>query len=272
MDNKLDPFPIVEVDTTNPYENALNAWSGASNAIGIIKSLALDMQFLADNMRASDDYSTDKLNKHPVLRLYLEQLVWLNTSTMITVEAKPDTMEVAQLCRQGSAQIRGKIADTRRAILEQYMTEIERPEVTEYLCRWANEFGIKLNGEKARVESLGPDSHLEVTAAKQSLAIDRLALFHMVAFHDGEISMDCGADGIHKAEGCEAEKEIVHADMSEDNDSIKSACGMVVKERTREGHSFVYHEAYGKYQLGPNERRCGFCVMALAKKEVVAHE
>lgn len=85
----------------NPYENALGIVQGASNCLGITKSLAEDMQTLADDMREKGTMSTEKLNQHPVMRLYLEQLVHLCAGVMIP-DGKPQTdyFTATRLCEQ----------------------------------------------------------------------------------------------------------------------------------------------------------------------------
>lgn len=59
----------------NPYTNALNAQS-ASNVLGLTKALAQDMQAIAD-ASPQKPMSSEALAQHPVLFLYLTQLIHL---------------------------------------------------------------------------------------------------------------------------------------------------------------------------------------------------
>jgi hypothetical protein len=84
----------------NPYSNAINV-QGAVNVLGITKSLAADIQVIADDLNAKGLMSSDKLAQHPVMRMYLEQLVYLCTGTTIP-DGRPSTdyFSAAEACRQ----------------------------------------------------------------------------------------------------------------------------------------------------------------------------
>jgi hypothetical protein len=60
----------------NIYRNALDAQS-ASNLSGIVLQFARDMRLIAKEVRASGG-GTEQVNKHPVCRLYSEQIAWLS--------------------------------------------------------------------------------------------------------------------------------------------------------------------------------------------------
>lgn len=67
--------------SSNPYRNALDSQS-ACNPLGLTKSLASDIQILKD----TEDLDTDKVARHPVMVLYLTQLVFLCHGSMIPDE------------------------------------------------------------------------------------------------------------------------------------------------------------------------------------------
>ena len=54
-------------------ENALNV-QNACNLSGVLKSFARDMDAVCDACR---DQGTDAWNTHPIVQLYVTQLVWL---------------------------------------------------------------------------------------------------------------------------------------------------------------------------------------------------
>lgn len=60
----------------NPYQLALEV-QDACNASGVVKSLSNVVELLWIEAR-KEGKGTDYVNKHPVLRLFLEQLVYLN--------------------------------------------------------------------------------------------------------------------------------------------------------------------------------------------------
>jgi hypothetical protein len=61
--------------TMNMYQNALDAQS-ASNLSGVVLQFARDMRRINEEVRAQGG-GTDQANKHPVCRLYAEQIAWL---------------------------------------------------------------------------------------------------------------------------------------------------------------------------------------------------
>lgn len=73
---------------SNIYQNALDAQS-ACNLSGIVKQLARDMDQIWEEARAKGE-GTDYVNQHPVVRLYIEQMVHLNKSGWFNANG-PDT-------------------------------------------------------------------------------------------------------------------------------------------------------------------------------------
>jgi hypothetical protein len=73
-------MPTIE---NNPYKNAIGINEGACNPLGITKSLARDVQDLADDARLHGGISTEKLAQHPVMVIYLTQLVHLCQGVII---------------------------------------------------------------------------------------------------------------------------------------------------------------------------------------------
>jgi hypothetical protein len=65
----------------NIYQNALNS-QNACNLSGIVKTLAQDLDIIWNEARAQNA-GTDYVNTHPVVRLYVEQLVSLNKSGVL---------------------------------------------------------------------------------------------------------------------------------------------------------------------------------------------
>jgi hypothetical protein len=59
----------------NIYRNALDVQS-ASNLSGVVLQFARDMERINEEVRASGG-GTEQVNKHPVCRLYAEQIAWL---------------------------------------------------------------------------------------------------------------------------------------------------------------------------------------------------
>ena len=57
------------------YQNALDVQS-ASNLSGVVFQFARDMKRINEEVRASGG-GTEQVNKHPVSRLYAEQIAWL---------------------------------------------------------------------------------------------------------------------------------------------------------------------------------------------------
>jgi hypothetical protein len=57
------------------YQNALDVQS-ASNLSGVVFQFARDMKRINEEVRASGG-GTEQVNKHPVCRLYAEQIAWL---------------------------------------------------------------------------------------------------------------------------------------------------------------------------------------------------
>jgi hypothetical protein len=57
------------------YRNALDVQS-ASNLSGVILQFARDMEQVNEEVRASGG-GTEQVNRHPVCRLYAEQIAWL---------------------------------------------------------------------------------------------------------------------------------------------------------------------------------------------------
>jgi hypothetical protein len=57
------------------YQDALDVQS-ASNLSGVVLRFAEDMKRINDEVRAAGG-GTDRVNKHPVCRLYAEQIAWL---------------------------------------------------------------------------------------------------------------------------------------------------------------------------------------------------
>ena len=57
------------------YLNALDVQS-ASNLSGVVLQFARDMEQVNEEVRASGG-GTEQVNKHPVCRLYAEQIAWL---------------------------------------------------------------------------------------------------------------------------------------------------------------------------------------------------
>ena len=60
---------------SNIYQNALDVQS-ASNLSGVVLQFARDMRRINEEVRASGG-GTEQVNKHPVCRLYAEQIAWL---------------------------------------------------------------------------------------------------------------------------------------------------------------------------------------------------
>jgi hypothetical protein len=58
------------------HRNALDVQS-ASNLSGVVLQFARDMKRINDEVRASGG-GTEQVNKHPVCRLYAEQIAWLS--------------------------------------------------------------------------------------------------------------------------------------------------------------------------------------------------
>ena len=58
------------------YQNALDIQS-ASNLSGIVFQFARDMKEINAEVRASGG-GTEQVNRHPVCRLYAEQIAWLS--------------------------------------------------------------------------------------------------------------------------------------------------------------------------------------------------
>jgi hypothetical protein len=61
----------------NMYDRALLSQS-ACNLSGLVKSLAADIDAIWEEGKAVGDQSTDYVNRHPVVRLYIEQFCHLN--------------------------------------------------------------------------------------------------------------------------------------------------------------------------------------------------
>ncbi len=59
----------------NIYQNALDAQS-ASNLSGVVLQFARDMTQINQEVRANGG-GTEQVNKHPVCRLYAQQIAWL---------------------------------------------------------------------------------------------------------------------------------------------------------------------------------------------------
>ena len=59
----------------NIYRNALDVQS-ASNLSGVVFQFARDMERINADVRANGG-GTEQVNKHPVCRLYAEQIAWL---------------------------------------------------------------------------------------------------------------------------------------------------------------------------------------------------
>ncbi len=57
------------------YRNALDVQS-ASNISGVVLQFARDMRQINEEVRASGG-GTEQVNRHPVCRLYAEQIAWL---------------------------------------------------------------------------------------------------------------------------------------------------------------------------------------------------
>jgi hypothetical protein len=57
------------------YRNALDAQS-ACNLSGVVLQFARDMQEVNEEVRANGG-GTEEVNRHPVCRLYAEQIAWL---------------------------------------------------------------------------------------------------------------------------------------------------------------------------------------------------
>ena len=57
------------------YQNALDVQS-ASNLSGVVLQFARDMKQINEQVRAAGG-GTEQVNKHPVCRLYAEQIAWL---------------------------------------------------------------------------------------------------------------------------------------------------------------------------------------------------
>ena len=57
------------------YRNALDVQS-ASNLSGVVFQFARDMERINEEVRASGG-GTEQVNRHPVCRLYAEQIAWL---------------------------------------------------------------------------------------------------------------------------------------------------------------------------------------------------
>ena len=57
------------------YRNALDVQS-ASNLSGVVLQFARDMKRINEEARATGG-GTDQVNRHPVCRLYAEQIAWL---------------------------------------------------------------------------------------------------------------------------------------------------------------------------------------------------
>ena len=57
------------------YRNALDVQS-ASNLSGVVLQFARDMERINEEVRAAGG-GTEQVNRHPVCRLYAEQIAWL---------------------------------------------------------------------------------------------------------------------------------------------------------------------------------------------------
>jgi hypothetical protein len=57
------------------YQNALDV-QDASNLSGVVLQFARDMRRINEEVRAAGG-GTDQVNRHPVCRLYAEQIAWL---------------------------------------------------------------------------------------------------------------------------------------------------------------------------------------------------
>lgn len=66
---------------SNIYQNAMDSQS-ACNLSGIVKQLARDIDVIWEEAR-SQGLGTDYVNQHPVVRLYVEQMVYLNKAGSI---------------------------------------------------------------------------------------------------------------------------------------------------------------------------------------------
>jgi hypothetical protein len=60
---------------SNIYRNALDV-QDASNLSGVVLQFARDMRRINEEVRAGGG-GTEQVNKHPVCRLYAEQIAWL---------------------------------------------------------------------------------------------------------------------------------------------------------------------------------------------------
>ena len=67
---------------SNIYQNALDS-QNAPNLGALVKTLATDIDEIWKEAR-EQGLGTDYVNEHPVIRLYLEQMVFLNKSGSIT--------------------------------------------------------------------------------------------------------------------------------------------------------------------------------------------
>lgn len=71
--------------TNNIYQNALNSQSACN--LNIVKQLAADLDEIWGEAR-SLGLGTDYVNTHPVVRLYIEQMVHLNRAgTLLDIDA-----------------------------------------------------------------------------------------------------------------------------------------------------------------------------------------
>lgn len=70
---------------SNIYQHALDAQS-ACNLSGIVRQFARDTEAIWEEVRANGG-GTDAVNKHPVSRLYAEQIAFLSGSGMGDVDS-----------------------------------------------------------------------------------------------------------------------------------------------------------------------------------------
>ena len=78
------------------YRNALDVQS-ASNLSGVVLQFARDMKRISEEVRASGG-GTEQANRHPVCRLYAEQIAWLTGGGGC---ANPETYRTAHdACRR----------------------------------------------------------------------------------------------------------------------------------------------------------------------------
>jgi hypothetical protein len=68
---------VIDTDR-NPYREAIGITHGASNSLGITRSLAAVMVGVIDDMtERGEEFSTREVNRAPVMVLILEQLIML---------------------------------------------------------------------------------------------------------------------------------------------------------------------------------------------------